>query len=203
VKAVGFDADGVLLDSMNAAWRAAERTLRAFGVAANINSPEKMERAFGHVAQDRLVGPQHAAMLRQFHRLIMRQSAASIGLFHEALAVVERLPPPRILVTAALADGVAISLGGHARLFDEIVGFETGRKPELLAQFAPRLRGYVTDTACDISDCKALGIPVIGCCWGYDTLLTIEMAGPDAIAGTPAQLFTLINNLTTENDNEH
>lgn len=198
MRAVGFDADGVLVDSRAFAWRAAERVLASFGVTASIASPEAMEAAFGHAAQNALVGARHAGTLRMAHRLVMRHSAAGIGLFHGALAVVARLPARRILITAALADGIATCLGDHAGMFDEIVGFESGRKPDQLARFAPHLSAYVTDTAVDIKDCKALGIPVIGVSWGYDGRATLEAAGPTAIAETPAQLLALINHVTME-----
>ena len=198
MRAVGFDADGVLMDSRDFAWRAAERVLASFGVTTSIASPEAMEAAFGHAAQSALVGARYAGALRMAHRLVMRHSAADIDLFHGALAVVERLPARRILVTAALADGIATCLGDHTGLFDEIVGFENGRKPDLLARYAPHLATYVTDTAVDIKDCKARGIPVIGVSWGYDGRATLEAAGPTAIAETPSQLLALINHLTME-----
>jgi phosphoglycolate phosphatase-like HAD superfamily hydrolase len=198
VKAVGFDADGVLVDSRAFAWRFAERVLATFGIAASIASSETMETAFGPAAQSALVGQQHAGVLRMTHRLAMRHSAAEIGLFHDAISVVERVPVSRLLITAALGDGIATCLGDHSQLFDEIVGFESGRKPELLAQFAPRLSVYVTDTSIDINDCKALGIPVVGVCWGYDTRNSLEAAGPDAIAETPEQLLEFINHFVKE-----
>ena len=198
MRAVGFDADGVLVDSRDFAWRAAERVLASFGVTASIASPEAMEAAFGHAAQTALVGARHAGTLRMAHRLVMRHSAADIGLFHETLAVVDQIAARRILVSAALAEGIATCLGDHARLFDEIVGFETGRKPDLLARYAPQLAIYVTDTAVDITDCKALGIPVIGVAWGYDGRAALEAAKPTAIAETPSLLLPLINHLTKE-----
>jgi phosphoglycolate phosphatase len=198
VNAVGFDADGVLVDSQRFAWRAAERVLASLGVAASITSPDAMETAFGHAAQNALVGRRHAGVLRMTHRLVMRRVATEIGLFHDALAVVDRIAARRILVTAALADGITTCLGDYARLFDEIVGFDSGRKPDLLARYAPHLATYVTDTAIDINDCKALGIPVIGVTWGYDGRATLEAAGPTAIAETPAQLLDLVDHLTME-----
>lgn len=202
MRAVGFDADGVLVDSQRLAWRAAERILASFGVTASITSASAMEATFGHVAQNALVGPGYAGVLRMVHRLIMRQSATEVSLFHDMLAVVEHIAARRIVVTAALADGIATGLGDRAGLFDEIVGFEDGRKPELLARFAPYLALYITDTAVDVKDCKALCIPVIGVTWGYDDHVTIEAAGPTAIADTPEQLLAQINQLTMGKTNE-
>lgn len=198
MSAIGFDADGVLVDSRDFSWRAAERILASFGVSASIASPEEMDAQFGIAAQTALVGVGHASVLRMAHRLLMRHSVADIPLFEEAIAVVRCLPVPRFLITAALADGITACLGDHADLFDEIAGFESGRKPDLLARFAPDMRAYVTDSALDIIDCKNLGITVVAVTWGYDDRATIEAAGPASIADTPAELFALLNHLTME-----
>jgi phosphoglycolate phosphatase-like HAD superfamily hydrolase len=198
VKAVGFDADGVLVDSREAAWRAAERVLRLFGAAHAIASYEAMEAAFGPAAQKALVGEQHASVLRMAHRLLMRRWAPSIGIFDQAVTAVAGLSAPRILITAALADGIGECLGVHAALFSEIVGFERGRKPDLLAALAPRLAVYVTDSSLDIEDCKAVGVPTIGCAWGYEPLAVLRHARPHAIALRPADLPALITPFMTE-----
>jgi phosphoglycolate phosphatase len=189
---IGFDADGVLLDSRQTAWREMERVFACFGSDMAITSPEAMDAAFGDAAH-KLVGHAHAPVLRAMHRLLMRHSAPNIRLFDAALAVAEQHDGPRILVTAALADGVTVCLGNHAHLFDEILGFESGRKPDLLARLARRLDLYVTDTAFDVRACQAVGLPTIAVTWGYDARTAIEASCPDAIADTPTELQHIIN----------
>jgi phosphoglycolate phosphatase-like HAD superfamily hydrolase len=195
---VGFDADGVLLNSEPVSWRAAEQVLARHGRRIAISSREEMEQAFGRAAQEALVGASHVGDLRMAHRLLMRQMASDITLFNTAIDAARQVAARKMLVTAALADGVTACLCEHAGLFDEIYGFEHGRKPDLLARLAPRLGVYVTDTAVDIADCRALAIPVVGCLWGYDGRHLIEAAEPDAIAETPVDLPMLITQFDKE-----
>lgn len=200
---VGFDADGVLIDSRTAAWRAAERILAAFGESVSISSSQEMAQVFGHAAQNALVGPEHAASLRMMHRLVMRRFAGDLPLFEDVLATLADQVAPRVLVTAALADGIIACLGPYAQLFDEIVGFESGRKPELLARFVGRASVYVTDTVADIQICKSLGLPTIACSWGYDDREQLQAARPDAIAETASELAALLNTLTHNKEVRH
>lgn len=194
MRAVGFDYDGVLASSRSAAWLVAERILASFDIVTSIDSPEAMEAAFGHAAQNALVGEEHASAVRMMHRLQMRHHARDIELFEDVMAVVAKINAPRILVTAALADGVVTRLGPATRLFDEIVGFESGRKPDLLAQRIGRIGVYVTDAVSDIETCKALALPVVACTWGtYDTPKMLRAARPDAIANNAAELTSALN----------
>lgn len=194
MKAVGFDYDGVIVNSRSAAWSAAERILASFGIVVPIDSSKTMEEAFGHAAQDALVGAEHAGALRMAHRLLMRHRACDLKLFDDIIAVVANVEAPKILVTAGLADGVKRRLGRTASLFDEIVGFESGRKPDLMAQRVGRLGVYVTDTVSDIEICRALGLPVIACTWGtHDDVQMLAEARPDAIANNAAGLASVLN----------
>lgn len=194
MRTIGFDYDGVIGNSRSAAWRAAERILASFGVAASIDTPQAMEAAFGHATQNALVGQDHAGTLRMMHRLLMRDGSSDHSLFEDVVAVVANLDAPRILMTAGLADGVITRLGPATRLFDEIIGFERGTKPDLMAQNAGRLCAYVTDTVSDIKTCKTLGLPVIACTWGtHDDPAMLEAATPDAIADSAAELSKLLN----------
>jgi len=199
---IGFDGDGTIVDSCSWSWRAAERILAGFGVAASISSPEGMDAAFGSAAQAALVGAEHCATLRQMHRLLMRRAAPEIGVFQEVVDVIAALPGTKTLVTAALSDGIATCLGGHARMFDRIVGFDHGRKPDLLARFASRFDLFVTDTGVDVEDCKALGIPVVACAWGYDSLPILAASKPDAIVQSPAELARHIHHFTKETSHD-
>jgi phosphoglycolate phosphatase-like HAD superfamily hydrolase len=193
---IGFDADGVIVNSRRRAWQAVEDIIACFGTRVAIRSQEQLDAQFGPKGLARLVGPGHEPTLRQVHRLVMRHAAGAISLFDEIIPVIEALPGRKLLITAALGDGIARCLGRHARHFEAIVGFEQGRKPDLLARHASRLAVYVTDTAADIIDCRALGVPVIGCRWGYDSLAALERARPDVIAERPADLLDLIGALS-------
>lgn len=184
-----FDADGVLIDSKVAAWRAVADIRRLFGNTVVIASSDDVDHAFGVPAQEQLVGPQHASVLRMVHRLVMRHQADKLALFENVLDEIATLPVARAVVTSALADGIARVLGSRAALFDEIVGFETGRKIELLAKAARDSHAiYVTDTVNDVRICREVGLAVIATTWGYDPHSKLRQASPDALVETPAEL---------------
>lgn len=185
---IGFDADGVLLDSMQPALRIAGGILDLMGMQVEMTGQGDFERHFGAEALKQLVGPHRAGALRMTHRLAMLKAAASMLVFHETLAVVDRQPLPCILITAAFAEGVRTALGPHARLFQSITGFETGRKDELLAAVANQTLCYVTDSVSDLRICQRLEIPTIAVTGGFDSHNDLAAAGADVIASKADEL---------------
>jgi phosphoglycolate phosphatase-like HAD superfamily hydrolase len=188
MKMIGFDADGVLLDSRVPTFNAASKILGLLGVTAELANHGDYERYFGAAALNRLVGQEHAGTLRMTLRLTMRQAARSLPLFHETLAIVSRQRMPCIVITASLAEGVRAALGPQARLFQSVTGFETNRKSDLLAAVADRLELYVTDTVSDIRMCQELGIPTIAVIGGFDGLEDLAAAKPTLIARNADEL---------------
>ena len=185
---IGFDADGVLLDSVLHAFTAANRILALIGAEGTLAEQGDFDRLFGAVALDRLVGHSRADALRGTHRLAMLRAARSIPLFNETLAVIDRQPLACIVITAAYAEGVRDALGHHARVFRSITGFETGRKNEIMATVADRLKVYVTDSVSDLRICQRLGITTIAVTGGYDKAEDLIAAGADLLASTPGDL---------------
>ena len=185
---IGFDADGVLLDSRRHAYTVANGILALMGTEETLADQGDFERLFGAAALDRLVGHRRADALRGTHRLGMLSAARGIPLLDETLAVVERQPVPCIVITAAYAEGVRTALSQYARLFQSITGFETGRKAEIMATVADRLKVYVTDTVSDLRICQRLDIPTIAVTGGYDKTEDLIAAGADQIALTPGEL---------------
>lgn len=185
---IGFDADGVLLDSRRPAFNFASKILELMGVYANLSVQGDFERLFGPEALDRIVGHSRADALRGAHRLAMLRAAASVPLFEDTLAVIGREPLPCVVITASFAEGVRTALGGHAKLFQSITGFETARKTELMAAVGSQMRVYVTDTVSDLRICQRLEIPTIAVTSGYDKADDLIAAGADLIASTPGEL---------------
>ena len=207
---IGFDADGVLLDSLRHAFMAANGILAVIGAEATLTEQGDFERLFGATALDRLVGHRRADALRGTHRLAMLRAAGNIPLFDEKLAVIDRQPLPCIVITAAYAEGVSIALGGHAVIFQSITGFETGRKSEIMATVASRLCVYVTDSVSDLRICQRLDIPTIAVTGGYDKADDLNAAGADLIVSTPSELEQALaqfhpqqTSFTKENHHEH
>lgn len=203
MKRIGFDADGVLVNSRGPAWRAAEKLLAIFGTNVQISSQAEFERHFGAVALDALVGDDQANVLRMAHRLALRHAAPNLPVFTDTLAVVGRQPWPCVVVTAALAQGIKTALGTHAGLFESVFGFEGGRKPGLLAALADSIVVYVTDTVADCRMCEAVGIPAVAVTWGYDTFADLEAARPYAIVHNAADLSAALSHFTQKEEQHH
>lgn len=185
---IGLDYDGVLGNSRRHAYKFANDILALMGVEDMLVEQGDFERLFGAAALDRLVGHRRADALRGTHRLAMLRAARDVPLFTETLAVIDRQPLPCILITAAYAEGVSAALGDHARIFQSITGFETGRKAEIMATVADRLKVYVTDTITDVRICQRLNIATIAVTGGYDKAEDLIAAGADLIASTPGEL---------------
>lgn len=189
---IGWDADGVLLDSRAAGWRAAGDILALFGVSEVIDSPERHRKVFGAAAQEALVGRDDAHVLRAVHRLVMRARTADIRLFSDVLDVAAAAPAASLVITAAYAAGVRAALAAQAAMFVDIRGRETGPKEALLAEAAGYLTLYITDTVRDIQRCRDVGIPVVAVTWGYDTAADLRRARPDDLVTCSQDLARLL-----------
>jgi phosphoglycolate phosphatase-like HAD superfamily hydrolase len=190
IEVVWFDADGVLIDSREAALEAWQQVLGSIGREAPICGTADLERLFDDL------GPDQARLLRDRHRSLMRHRATALGRFDAVLDWVRRLAVPRHIVTSALADGVRLALGPDAALFGEIVGFEVGPKSRTLPERVPRDRAvYVTDTAFDAAICRGAGMPVIGVGWGYDDIEALGRAGAEYLVSRTEDLGALFASL--------
>lgn len=196
---VGWDADGVIIDSRPVAFKAAEDIVALFGSTARIASRAEYNKEFGPTAQSMLVGEAHTPTLRQLHRLLMRTRAAQVAIFEDSLSVACSLTRPPLLITAAFAAGIRDALGTRAEIFSDIRGRESGDKEELLSDAAEVLAVYITDTVRDINRCHAYGIPVIAVTWGFDSAEDLARVNPDSLVSTAKELAQKlsIHSLTT------
>lgn len=193
---LGFDADGVILDSETNCWRSSEDILALFGPKPSIRSRADHNHLFGRDAQARIAGPDHAT-LRSLHRLLMRTRAESVTLHRDVLSIVAQLTSKPIIFTAAYADGIARALGKESEYFDRIVGCESGPKDKLLAQAAAHgLKWFVTDTRRDIERCHACGLQSIAVGWGYDHRSDLMAATPNVFVNNPQQLASILAELS-------
>jgi phosphoglycolate phosphatase len=194
---IGWDADGVVIDSRAVAWRAAEDIVGLFGPRLRIASPKDNAAAFGRAAQARFVGDDGAAVLRSLHRLVMRSRAGEVGLFNDILRVVAGLTAPPPLITAAYAEGVRRALGPSVSLFSSVVGREEGNKEALIAAAAAAgMTWFVTDTVRDLRRCRDFGVATIGVTWGYDHAEDLAAASPDILVHNASQLAAALVELS-------
>ena len=192
---LGWDADGVLLDSRTCAWRTSEDIVALFGPRPRIVSRRDHATAFSRDAQRRLVGDD-APALRAMHRILMRDRADEVGVFKEVLALVPRLAKPPILITAGYAVGVQRALGTHTGHFEAVLGREAGPKEALMKAWATRgLAWYVTDTVRDIGRCRSSSIKAIAVTWGYDSKDALSAAEPEFLVSSPAELARVLGDI--------
>jgi phosphoglycolate phosphatase-like HAD superfamily hydrolase len=194
---IGWDADGVLVDSREAAWDAAKRIAALFGDTGPIDCYESYISVFGRGAQAALVGEEHSEVLRAMHRLVMRTLAHKIKVFVEVLDIPPKLKLPSVLATSAFAAGIRAVLGNHAGLFSQVRGREEGRKVDNLKYFADTgLAVYITDGVRDLEICKKLHVPTIAVAWGYTPIEVLRQSQPDFAAATPEDLMSILQKLS-------
>lgn len=193
---LGWDADGVVIDSRSAAWEAIEDIVGLFGHRPSVQAAADKIRIFDRAAQIKLAGEDGAPTLRAMHRILMRARSHTLGVFDEVLDIVGRLERRPRLITAAYATGVHRALGHRAALFDSIEGREFGPKNELIAAASTSgLEWFVTDTLQDLRRCRAYGVKVLAVGWGYDPLTDLVAAGADLVASTPTDLAATLMQL--------
>ena len=194
---LGWDADGVLVDSRSVAWRAAEEIAALFGKRLRITTAEHKARVFGRRALGLMAGEDGAPILQAMHRVVMRDRARNVGVFRDVLDIAASLDERPRLITAAYSSGVRKALGPYVSLFRDIAGCEIAPKDALLATAAAAgLKWFITDTVTDIHRCRASGVKVIAVGWGYDLPAELVAAGPDEIAVTPAELRQILTRLS-------
>lgn len=195
---LGFDADGVVVDSRSLAWSVAADIVGLVRQRPTIESAADHARVFGREAQAQLLGADGAPTLRALHRLVMRARAAEVSRFDGVLDVIEQLSLRPPLVTAAYAQGVRRALGERAALFAQILGREAGGKAGLLADAAARgMSWYVCDTASDIRHCRSLGVKVVAVEWGYGSGPDLAAASPDICVSDPSALCDVLQQLAS------
>jgi phosphoglycolate phosphatase-like HAD superfamily hydrolase len=187
---VAWDFDGVLGDTRQIAWRAAEDILRPLGTCIAIDSQECFRE---HMIRGGTVAPEETTALRSMHRLIMRSKASEIPLF-AAVEILDRLKVQSELVTSGLAEVARIALKDKAARFWRIRGSETGTKGDLLDGLPPNSL-FITDTTVDVRRASQRGIATVAACWGYDSESALKREDPTYLASSSKDLVSLLTEL--------
>ncbi len=123
-----LDFDGVVGLSRELAWEAGSDILRVFGRNAAITSMREHRRVFGREAQEALVGSDKAEILREMHRLAMREKATRIPAYDDLLNLLRDLKCPVGIITAGYAQTASRCLGNQICAFSFVRGREDGGK---------------------------------------------------------------------------
>lgn len=195
-----FDFDGVIGLSRELAWEAGCDILRVFGRYTAITSMSEHRRMFGRDAQEALVGPEKAEILREMHRLAMREKSSRIPSYGDLLSLLPSLKCPIGIVTAGYAQTARQCLGDKSDAFGFIRGREDGGKTGLLAacrvgDFASPL--YICDTVRDVRRCHNVALPVCATAWGhaYDEFDDLAAEKPTWIIRDLQELTNLFRRL--------
>lgn len=209
-KTILFDLDGTLTDSGEGIIKSAAMVLEKYGLP--VPTFQEM-RVF--------VGPPLHETFHKFG-VPKEKCDDAVALYRTRYCTVgkfENVPYPgirellealkaqghRLYVATSKPEGMSIEILEHfdlAKYFDLICGATLDRsrleKSDVIAYLLQQTGDtenciMVGDTVFDVTGAAAHNIPTIGVAWGYGKVEDMKNAGAFAIANTPEQLFTLLN----------
>ena len=195
-KIIVSDFDGVLGNSLELALRVTRNIVDLFDKKEEVNTFYDYYRLLGKKTTLAGITQTESATLRELYRIMMRHNSASITLFDEVIEIYNKLRQQPIIVSSSYADLVKIVLNDRQAIFQNIYGYESGHKRDILSSlFSKTNFVYITDTFRDVQICKGIGIPVIATCWGYDSKEKIIKETPDFLANNFIELSQILYEL--------
>ena len=179
-----WDADGVLIDSREVAWKCAEQILSLFGLSISITNQEEYRKCLGVNQASPWFSEAECATLRELHRMLMKRSGKLVRVVEDVAEMAGRLAEPSVVVTSAYASYVHEALAERGKFFNRISGKEEGKKSEILQKLVEE--GYrmilgITDTTTDVKRYQKLGIKPILVTWGYETANDARDGNPGVV----------------------
>lgn len=213
-RAILFDLDGTLLDSLADLANTANRVLAARGLPVH---PEEAYRFFvgdglATLVERMLPPPQRSPAL-------VAEAMAAFEVDYGCNWQVRTRPYPGIaaLLDALVAEGIGLSIlsnkpDGFTRLcverllpqwrFDPLLGHRPGvpKKPDPTAALAiaahlglpPEAILYVGDSGVDMQTARGAGMDAVGVLWGFRTAGELRAAGAHHLIALPEQLLPLV-----------
>lgn len=212
-KAVIFDLDGTLLNTIDDLADTANHVLAVLGYAPHTveeykamvgdGVPRLVERFLPASARG---GSIQQMALQMFMNHYAAHSADKTGAYPGIEELVAQLRSAGVLLGVVSNKENAITQQVVARYFPEMFQAVTGHvlgtptKPDPHSALAvcaalgvqPNETLYVGDSAVDMSTAKNAGMTPCGVLWGYRTQQELEQAGAQYLAGTPAGLARLV-----------
>ena len=213
VKAIIFDLDGTLADTIDAIRGAINATMRQYGYPEK--TYEDIRRVLGNGAKNLVRGcmPVEAAADAAQHERVFLTYQDNYDANHlatdrcydgipEAIAALHTRGI-RLAVLSNKQDrhvcGLVAQLFPNGEFEIAMGQTELPRKPDptvplMIAEklgAAPEECAFVGDSEVDIRTAKNAGMPAIGCAWGYRTAEDLEREGADVLLSAPIQLKNL------------
>ena len=212
-KAVLFDMDGTLLDTLDDLWTAVNATLRQFGYPERTRDEVRsfvgngvtrlLELSLPGGAED----PHFDEAVTAYRAYYASHSEGKTGPYPGITELAERLRAEGIpcavvsnkpdATTKALAEkffpGLAVAAGEN-----EAAGIRRKPAPDMVYAAVRALGAdpddcvYVGDSEVDIETGRAADMDVITVLWGFRDRELLEAAGAEVFARTPEELYRLI-----------
>ena len=208
-KAILFDLDGTLTDSGEGIINCASLALSHFGLP--VPDRETMRVFVGPPLRDTLmqfgVKPENVEeAMTVFRSRYLTKGKYENKPYPGIRELLDRLRSQghKLYVATSKPEIMAVDVLNHfdlAKYFDIIAGATMDKARDSKAAVIAYLKDQagdmaqsimVGDTAFDVTGAAAHGIPTIGVAWGYGKVADMEKAGAIAIAGTPDELFELL-----------
>lgn len=216
VKFVLFDLDGTTVHTLVDLTRAINDTLKQFQLPTT--DEQGVKNVLGSGAMEMVKGilkavPYDEAFLKKFYSAYMvlyqRYQLDSSKPFPGIVALMEQLKKRGIksYIFSNKPDAFAVQLMAKVMpgSFLDVQGQRPGAKakPDVTELRAFCLRNtidlasaiYVGDSPIDIQTADNLGVPSVGCSWGYVPLPVLNAAKPRFLIDEPLQLLAVINSL--------
>lgn len=191
------DFDGVVGNSLPIALNVIREIVRLFDSTETVKSFEDYKRLLGKNTTLKGITPGQTETLRELHRIIMYHRGNEIKLFPDVLQVYSYLKRKPFISSSSYSGTIRKALGKHADAFEEVHGFDSGKKENVLAQLKNEVDFiYITDSKIDIQRCRQVGAPVIAVGWGYDSVEMLQNAQPDFMAANCVELKAILESLS-------
>ncbi len=203
IKAILFDLDGTLADTLSALAGTANHVLSEAGLETH---PVDAYRLFigngAKVLMERASGRQDDALLARFIAEYDRRCLNDTPPYDGVIETLDQFKAKglRLAVVTNKPHAQAVKLVEHlfGDRFDAVFGNQPcyGRKPDpqstLLAMQTLGVTAdecvFVGDSAVDVQTAHAAGLPCIGCCFGFRGEAELKAAGADEFAYSFADL---------------
>jgi len=201
IKAVIFDFDGTLADTMMIVAKSVNQHAEKFGYRKIDLSLIRDKRAIDVIKQDMGISLWKVPYLIWRGKKIIQKELQQAKLFPGVMEMIQALQEKYMvaILTSNRKDTVQHVLDKHKVKIPSIYSSGLFRKHRSLQNILDKLDLqpdeviYVGDELRDIEACRKVGIKIISVSWGYNSPQALREAGADFIAGQPEDVVKIMN----------